>query len=247
MSLRGKIESVLFLTDKPIKAQVIAKLIGEDLQLVRQSVLELIHDYEGRDGGLEIADEDGYVLRVKDEYSNIMEEFQPLEMSAAVLRTLSAITIKQPISQAEIIQIRGGGAYDHIKDLVQRGLVNKREDEKGRSPIISTTKKFQEYFRLTKDGKSLRQYLRKQMKKKDKDETTVNDVFDASPDGDPVQLSVLNDSTVNSDRDVTLPSGGTHPGQAPDFENQRLLTDAVDSITVETPVELPTDSIISSS
>jgi segregation and condensation protein B len=188
VSLKGKIEAVLFLTDKPIRAQAIAKLTGEDVQLVRQTVLELIHDYEERDSGLEIADEEGYVLRVKDEYSNIMEEFMPLEMTAAVLRTLSAITIKQPISQSEIIRIRGAGAYDHIKDLVHRGLVNKREDEKNRSPIISTTKKFQEYFRLTKDGKSLRQYLKRQMKKKDND-STPSDEFDASPDA--VQLSVL--------------------------------------------------------
>lgn len=188
MSLKGKIEAILFLTDKPLRAQAISKLTGEDVQLVRQSVLELIHDYEERNGGLEIADDDGYVLRVKDEYSNIMEEFEPLEMSAAVLRTLSAITIKQPISQSEIIRIRGAGAYDHIRDLVQRGLVSKREDEKSRSPVISTTKKFQEYFRLTKDGKSLRQYLRREMKKKDKvegDDTS----FDASPEA--VQLSVL--------------------------------------------------------
>lgn len=189
MSLKGKIEAMLFLTDKPLRAQAISKLVGEDVQLVRQSVLELVHDYEERDGGLEIADEDGYVLRVKDEYSNIMEEFEPLEMSAAVLRTLSAITIKQPISQSEIIRIRGAGAYDHIRDLVLRGLVSKREDEKSRSPLISTTKKFQEYFRLTKDGKSLRQYLRREMKKKDKEGLPDDTSFDASPD--PVQLSVL--------------------------------------------------------
>jgi hypothetical protein len=34
--------------------------------------------------------------------------------------------------------------------------------------MLSTTKAFQEYFRLTKDGKSLRQYLKREMKKKDK-------------------------------------------------------------------------------
>ncbi len=208
MSLKGKIESILFLTDKPIRAQVIAKLVGDDVQLVRQSVLELIHDYEERNGGLEIADEDGYVLRVKDEYANIMEEFMPLEMTAAVLRTLSAITIKQPINQSEIIRIRGAGAYEHIKDLVHRGLVNKRDDEKVRSPMLSTTKKFQEYFRLTKDGKSLRQYLRKEMKKKDKEDLPVDSgldgSFDASPDA--VQLSVLSGSAVADTAPLDLAS-----------------------------------------
>ncbi len=169
MSLKAKIEAVLYMTEKPLRAQAIAGIVGEDLQIVRQALLELIHEYEERDGGLEIADEDGYSFQVKDQYSNLMDEFLPIEMSAAQLRTLSAIAIKQPISQADIIRIRGAGAYDHIKELVQRGLVSKREDEKARSPMLSTTKQFQEYFRLTKDGKSLRQYLKRQMKKKEKE------------------------------------------------------------------------------
>ena len=168
MSLKAKIEAVLFMTEKPLRAQAIAGIVGEDLQLVRTTLLDLIHEYEERQGGLEIADEDGYAFQVKDQYANLMDQFLPIEMSAAQLRTLSAIAIKQPISQSEIIRIRGAGAYDHIKELVLRGLVSKREDEGNRSPLLSTTKAFQEYFRLTKDGKSLRQYLKREMKKKDK-------------------------------------------------------------------------------
>ncbi|MBY0547120.1 MAG: SMC-Scp complex subunit ScpB [Candidatus Obscuribacterales bacterium] len=241
MSLKGKIEAMLFLTDKPLRAQAISKLVGEDVQLVRQSLLELVHDYEERDGGLEIADEDGYVLRAKDEYSNIMEEFEPLEMSAAVLRTLSAITIKQPISQSEIIRIRGAGAYDHIRDLVMRGLVSKREDEKSRSPLISTTKKFQEYFRLTKDGKSLRQYLRREMKKKDKEGQAEDTSFDASPE--PVQLSVLTEAEAETfavppgselaPLSEQLPPSTTvsmEPGEASEQEITKLL-DALELAT----------------
>ena len=170
MSLKAKIEAVLFMTDKPLRAQAIAVIIGEDVQVVRQTLLELIHDYEERQGGLEIADEDGYSFQVRDQFANLMDQFMPIEMSAAQLRTLSAIAIKQPIPQSEIIRIRGGGAYEHIKELASRGLVMKREDENSRSPLLSTTKQFQDYFRLTKDGKSLRQYLKRQMKKKDKED-----------------------------------------------------------------------------
>lgn len=170
MSLKAKIEAVLFMTDKPLRAQAIAGILGEDIQVIRQTLLDLIHDYEERQGGLEIADEDGYSFQVKDQFANLMDEFLPIEMTAAQLRTLSAIAIKQPISQSEIIRIRGAGAYDHIKELVLRGLISKREDEKLRSPMLSTTKQFQEYFRLTKDGKSLRQYLKREMKKKDKED-----------------------------------------------------------------------------
>ena len=84
----------------------------------------------------------------------------PVEMSAALIRTLSAIAIKQPIPQSEIIRIRGAGAYEHIKELAEKELIAKRDDQGSRSPILSTTKKFQEYFRLTRDGKELRNLRR---------------------------------------------------------------------------------------
>lgn len=145
-----------------MRAQAIARIVNEDVQLVRQAVLDLIHDYEERASGLEIADDNGYIIQVKDEYASIIDEFVPMEMPVALIRTLSAIAIKQPVAQSEIIKIRGAGAYDHIKELMTRELIIKKED--GRSPLLSTTKKFQEYFRLSQDAKSLRTQLRKEEK-----------------------------------------------------------------------------------
>jgi len=160
MSLKSGIEAILFLTDKPLRAQAIARIVNQDVQVVRQSILELINDYETRDGGLEITDDDGYMIQVKDEYASIIDEFVPMELPASLVRTLSAIAIKQPVMQSEIIKIRGAGAYEHIKELVERDLITKKEDG-GRSPALSTTKKFQEYFRLSRDAKYLRDELKK--------------------------------------------------------------------------------------
>jgi segregation and condensation protein B len=180
VSLKAKIESVLFLTEKPVRAQAIARIVNEDVQIVRQAILELIHDYENRDGALEIADDDGYIIQVKDQYSSIIDEFLPMEFPLALLRTLSAIALKQPVAQAEIIKIRGAGAYDHIKELLAREMINKKED--GRSPLLTTTKQFQDYFRLTQDAKSLRTELRKSDKKKDQEDDGTT--FDATPGAD---------------------------------------------------------------
>lgn len=162
MNLKAQIEAILFLTDKPIKALAIARLLNLDVQIVRQALLELIRDYEERNGALEIADDNGYVLQVKDDFSAIVEQFLPVEMSVALIRTLSAIAIKQPVMQSEIIKIRGAGAYEHIKELLEKELVSK--EETGRSPVLTTTKRFQEYFRLTKDATTLRQSVKKMEK-----------------------------------------------------------------------------------
>jgi len=197
VQLKTHIEALLFLTDKPLKAQAIARTLNQDVQVVRQAMLELINDYESRNGALEIADEDGYMMQVKDEFSSLVDEFSPFEMPTALVRTLSAIALKQPVSQADVIKIRGAGAYDHIKELELRELIHKRED--GRSPILTTTKKFQEYFRLSKDGQDWRQELStasKGTKAEGEDggaggdgaegtnpDAVQLDVFDASPDG----------------------------------------------------------------
>ncbi len=157
MSLKNHIEALLFLTDKPIKAAVIARTLNQDVQDIRKAMLELINDYETRNSALEIADEDGYMLQVKDEFSGLVDEFAPFELPTSLVRTLSAIAIKQPVAQSEVIKLRGAGAYDHIKELIARELIHRRED--GRSPLLTTTKKFQEYFRLSKDGQTWRHQL----------------------------------------------------------------------------------------
>ncbi len=183
MTLKSRIEAVLFLTDKPVRAQAVARIVNEDVQVVRQLILELIHDYESRDTGMEVADDDGYIIQVKDEYASIIDEFVPMELPASLLRTLSAIAIKQPVPQSEIIKIRGAGAYDHIKELAERELISKKED--GRSPLLSTTKKFQEYFRLSQDGKSHRHELKTHL------EDLIGDVnADLAAVGTTEQLSI---------------------------------------------------------
>ena len=162
MTLKLQVEAVLFLTDKPVPAAAVAKLVNADVQLVRQALLELIHDYEERGSALEIADDDeGYMMQVKDEYANVANDLAPIDLPLAVVRTLSAIAIKQPVMQSDIVRIRGAGAYEHIKELVEKELISKKED--GRSPLLSTTKKFQQYFRLSQDAKALRGQLQEKI------------------------------------------------------------------------------------
>ena len=193
MSLKNHIEALLFLTDKPIKAAVIARTLNQDVQDIRKAMLELINDYETRNSALEIADEDGYMLQVKDEFSGLVDEFAPFELPTSLVRTLSAIAIKQPVAQSEVIKLRGAGAYDHIKELIARELIHRRED--GRSPLLTTTKKFQEYFRLSKDGQTWRHQLETATNKDRPEEEQVSLQKD-------VQLELFDASVSNSGLDA---------------------------------------------
>ena len=153
--LKAKIEAVLFITSRAIEPVEIAQILGiEDVEIVESALLELMFDYSSRNGALEIDDEDGYIIQVKAEHIDIVEKLCPVELSPAVLKTLTVIALKEPIRQAELKEMRSS-AYEHIAELLEQGLISRTKDKNGRSYNIRTTKKFQEYFKLKGDIKAL--------------------------------------------------------------------------------------------
>ncbi|EKE02416.1 MAG: putative transcriptional regulator [uncultured bacterium] len=159
MSLKPRIETVLFITAKAMQIDEIAEILKEDPAEVESALLDLIMDYSSRETALEIDDEDGYIIQVKQEYMDIVEKLVPVELKPAVLRTLSVIAIKEPIRQTKLIELRGQSAYDHILELLDKGLITKKKDKNGRSFVLKTTPKFAEYFKLKGDTKSLAKIL----------------------------------------------------------------------------------------
>ena len=157
-SLKGRIEAVLFMTGKALSPADIAEIVEAPTDEVELSLVELMGDYGFREeSSLEIDDTDGYILQVKEEYSDIVNKMMPLEMSAAELRTLSAIAIKSPVLQTDLIEWRGASAYEHIASLLKRKLITKRRE--GRTYILNIPRNFHEYFKLTADKKDLAQLV----------------------------------------------------------------------------------------
>ena len=163
--LKSRIEAVLFVTAKVLQIKDIAEILEEEPEQVEEALLELIMDYASRDGALEIDDENGYILQVKEEYSDIVEKICPIDLKPAVLRTLLVIALKEPIRQTELVRLRSG-AYEHVAELVEKGLVSKHKDKNGRSINIKTTPKFAEYFKLKGDTRALAQQLEKELEEK---------------------------------------------------------------------------------
>ena len=152
--LKSKIEAILFITSKAMQPNEIAELLGIEEEQAQEALLDLMFDYASRDGALEIDDEDGYIIQVKAEHMDIVEKLCPVELSPAVIKTLTVIALKEPIRQSYLKEIRPS-AYEHIGELLQQGLISRSKDKNGRSFNIRTTKKFQEYFKLKGDIKAL--------------------------------------------------------------------------------------------
>ena len=152
--IKSKVEAVLFITSRAMKPIEIAQILDLDEEVVENALLDLMFDYSSRSGALEIDDEDGYIIQVKAQHMDIVEKLCPVELPAAVLKTLTVIALKEPIRQSALKELRSS-AYEYIALLLEQGLISKTKDKNGRSFNIRTTKKFQEYFKLKGDIKAL--------------------------------------------------------------------------------------------
>jgi segregation and condensation protein B len=157
--LKGRVEAILFLSDKPRAADSIAKQANTDVDLIRQVLAELVDEYEKRQGGITIDCSNGYCMQIADRYEDLTEDILPIALRTAVLRTLSTIALKEPILQKDLVTIRGGGVYEHVKELVDMGLVKKTKD--GHQNLLHTTKFFSENFKLSQNGLELKTVLMK--------------------------------------------------------------------------------------
>ena len=155
MSLKTRIEAVLFITAQALEVKDIAEILKADEEEVENALLELIMDYSARDGALEIDDENGYILQVKEEFMDIVEQLCPVELKPSVLKTLTVIALKEPIRQSYLKELRGSNAYEHVQELLKKGLISRHKDKNGRSFNLKTTPKFAEYFKLKGDAKTL--------------------------------------------------------------------------------------------
>lgn len=160
LDLKAQVEAVLFVTDTPLKTGAIAKLLNAPYDDVQSALVQLIQEYEDRNGGLEISTEEGYIIQVRIQYLNIVTDMMPLELNPGPMRTLSTIALKEPVLQSEVVDIRGSGAYDHINELTQMDLITKTPH--GLSYILKTTKKFDQYFRLTQEADKVKERLQEE-------------------------------------------------------------------------------------
>ena len=75
----------------------------------------------------------------------------PVNLSTATLRTLATIALKKRILQADLVDLRGSGAYDHIKELLAQDFIERRRQSEGRSYWITLSEKFHRTFSVLPD------------------------------------------------------------------------------------------------
>jgi len=145
------IEAILYLKAQPLTLAEIAEFAGCDRKAAQEGVLELMEDYARRETALEVIETPaGFSLQLREVYHGLMQKLIPADLGVGALRTLAAIALKGPISQTDLVDLRGSNAYQHVQELVQQGFVRKRRQTDGRSYWLQVTDKFHQYFQLNK-------------------------------------------------------------------------------------------------
>ena len=147
ISLPAKIEAILYLKGRPTPSKEMAELLGKDIGEVEKALWELKAGYAQRDTALEIKEINGfYSLELRQGLSQLVQDLLPADLSIATLRTLATVALKKKILQSELVELRGSGAYDHIKELVDKNFIERRRQKDGRSFWLTLSEKFHQTF-----------------------------------------------------------------------------------------------------
>jgi len=147
-----KIEAVLYLKGKPVSKKTLSELTNSDLNSVSDAIKQLKDKYSNSSSALEIICNKSLIsLELKESLNEYVEDLLPAELKTSVLRTLAVIAIKKKLLQSDLIILRGSGAYDHIKELLEKRFIVKRKQKEGRSYWLSLSDKFFQTFAVSNE------------------------------------------------------------------------------------------------
>ena len=133
MQLLAKIESVLFISNRPLSVKRLAELTNSKTEEVETALKELENKYNTKESGVNVlrADKE-YQFSTAPDAAKIVKDFVREEVTGELtkpqLETLTVIAYRGPIFKAELEQIRGVNCSLILRNLMIRGLVEEHEE-----------------------------------------------------------------------------------------------------------------------
>lgn len=153
------VEALIFASPEPITPKVLHKLLADEPEEdVVAAVQTLRSQYDERAGLQCVEVAGGYQIVTRPELHEwvrrLFHERSTQKLTVQGLETLSVIAYKQPITTAEISEIRGVNASGVLSTLMERRLIKivGRKNVVGRPFLYATTKEFLIRFGLNDLG-----------------------------------------------------------------------------------------------
>lgn len=156
--LKSQIFSIIFVSGKPVSIGELIETLDSDEETIKKAATELISENQSS-GIIILALRDKLQLVSNPENSSTVKKFLALELreklTDAAVETLAVIAYKQPVSKAEIENIRGVNSQYILRQLLIRGLIEKTESPNDRRVhLYKTTLEFMQHLGI-KDMREL--------------------------------------------------------------------------------------------
>jgi len=144
--LETLLEATLFSAGKSLSLDELSETLGYELDEINESILTLQSTLKRRrGGGLQIVEiGDRWAMEVKPAIASLLPKETKSELPQKLLKAASLIAYHQPMPQSRLVELLGQRAYDHIRELAQAGLIQRRRD--GNTRRLTTTRRFSEVF-----------------------------------------------------------------------------------------------------
>lgn len=155
-------EAALYVSGRPLDLKTIGSIIGaRSEEKIRSIATAVAERYKAADSPLQVLElPDGrFVMQLKGEFAKHVKKLanRPL-LTPGPLRTLSFIALRQPVTQAYVVRVRGKLAYTHVKQLKDMDLIT--DERIGRTRMLRTTTTFADYFNLSHDVSIMKRELK---------------------------------------------------------------------------------------
>ncbi len=150
------VEAVLFASPEPVPLARLEQVFAPE-GLSRADLVEALGALSEalEDRGIELREvAGGYQLRTRPEMAPFLARLEvprPVRFSRAALETLAIVAYRQPVTRAEVEEVRGVDCGGVLRSLLEKGLVRilGKKDVPGRPLLYGTTRKFLEVFGLS--------------------------------------------------------------------------------------------------
>lgn len=134
MNIKSKIESLLFISAKPISVKQLADLIKKPAKEIEAAAKELAKDYKEQERGIEIIKNGSkFQMASSPENAKLVQDFikdeTAGELTRPSLETLTIIAYRGPVAKLDLDRIRGINCSLILRNLLLRGLIESRYDK----------------------------------------------------------------------------------------------------------------------
>ena len=156
--IKQAVEALLMAAARPLKGEELVRLVSTEKEkvtagMIRKALADLVSECQGR--GIELVEvASGYRYQTRHEFSlwlaKLWEE-KPPRYSRALLETLALIAYQQPLTRAEIEEVRGVSVSSSTMHILQERAwvkISGHKEVPGRPALYVTTKDFLDYFNL---------------------------------------------------------------------------------------------------